>query len=125
MNLGIVGPRDLNVPPSLIHGAVVELGLEPTKIITGDATGIDSCARAYALDMDIPCDAKEAEWDWWESKGNRKAAGPVRNQEIVDDSDVILAIRDRVTSGTSDTLSKANADEVPTYICEVRRETGE
>ena len=115
MNLGIVGPRDLYVDVELIHEAISRLALAPNTIITGDARGIDSCAKKYADEFGMPCVRKKADWS------NGKAGGPIRNREIAKDSDIILAIFDRETDGTNSTRRIAEEMNVPVYLCEIKK----
>lgn len=48
-------------------------------IIHGDATGADALAERYALRNEIPNEKFKADW-----KSHLRAAGPIRNQEMVD-----------------------------------------
>lgn len=121
MDLAIVGPRDLDVSVELIHEAVTSLGISPRMIITGDATGIDTCAVKYAHYIGVDPIRYVADWEYWESQGNRKIAGPKRNARIVAHADIILVIRDRKTSGTNNTIKQAREKGVKVYICEVDR----
>ena len=116
MRLGIVGPRDLYVSIELIHEAISRLDINPDCIVTGDATGIDACAVRYAKSHGLPYDDKKADWN-----KHGKSAGPIRNREVVKESDVILAIFDRSTDGTNSTRRIAEEMDVPVYLCEVKR----
>lgn len=118
-DLAIIGPRDLTVSLDLIHEAINQLGFKPTMIVTGDATGIDSCAVDYARSIGVDPIRYVADWDYWRSQGNMKIAGPKRNARIVAHADAILVIRDRKTSGTSNTIRQAKEKGVPVYICDV------
>lgn len=120
MDLAIVGPRDLEVSDELIHEAILHIKVEPRMIVTGDATGIDECAARYARSIGIIPVRDVADWNYWETQGNRKIAGPKRNARIVAHADIVLAIRNRTTRGTDDLIKQAEAAGKKVYLCEVR-----
>lgn len=50
----------------------------------------------------------------WKLKG--KAAGPLRNQEMLDSADACIAFWDGLSPGTKDTLKRARKRGIPTWI---------
>lgn len=52
---------------------------EPTYLINGQARGVDKCAAEYAIGAGISTIDMPAEWTKY-----GKAAGPIRNQQMVD-----------------------------------------
>jgi hypothetical protein len=72
------------------------------KIISGDARGVDESAEKLARVHGLEYEMYEAEWD-----KHGKAAGPIRNSEMVEDADMLIAIWDGESSGTKDTIEKA------------------
>lgn len=72
--------------------------LVPTLIISGGASGADTLARAYAKARGIPL--KEILPDW---KTHGRAAGPIRNREIVKQADLVVGFWDGVSPGTKST----------------------
>jgi YspA, cpYpsA-related SLOG family len=54
--------------------------LNPSFLILGDASGVDTMARRWAEENKIPYAVHYADW-----KRLGKAAGPARNQEMLDD----------------------------------------
>lgn len=51
------------------------------KFVFGDATGVDTNAKAFCEKFFIPFQEYEADWDT-----HHKAAGPIRNQFMFDDN---------------------------------------
>lgn len=96
MKLIIAGSRDINVTVGFINGAVEGLGLKPTEVISGTATGIDTCGEDYAIFYDIDIMEFPADWD---NKG--KAAGHIRNKEMADYADALLLIWDGESKGSA------------------------
>lgn len=77
-------------------------------IVSGGATGVDALAKRLAADIgrfyrEFPAD--------WATHG--KAAGPLRNQKIVDYADFVVAFPCNHSRGTYDTLRRARAAKKP------------
>lgn len=66
----------------ILDAAVTRLGLD--TIIEGAAPGADSLARNWALARGLSVIDVPADWDGWERRGNRNAAGMVRNKLMLD-----------------------------------------
>lgn len=69
---------------------------DEVTIIEGGAKGVDSLARLYAIERKIPYEEHPADWD-----KNGRAAGYVRNVEMVKEADVALIIWDGKSKGTA------------------------
>ena len=70
-------------------------------IITGGAKGVDTLAERYAKERNIPLVSKLPNWQKY-----GKAAGPIRNSEIVADCTHLIAFPSHLGSGTQDTINK-------------------
>lgn len=75
-----------------------------SEIISGGAAGADALGERYATAEKIPLTVIIADW-----QKHGKAAGPMRNTEIVERADQIIAIWDGQSTGTADTIRKAKA----------------
>lgn len=87
---GVSKPIDEYMPP------------ETTLIISGGAFGIDRCAEVYAKKMNIPIKIIRPDY-----KKYGKTAPLVRNKEMVDMADLVIAIWDGRSRGTKDTIDYA------------------
>jgi hypothetical protein len=78
--------------------------LDPDEIITGGANGADEMARRWAARNGVPCRIFEADWNQ-----HGKAAGPIRNQQMLDEGipDVVIAFPGG--RGTADMLKRAKS----------------
>jgi hypothetical protein len=95
--------------PGVVHERITRLP-DDTLVITGRARGVDSFARAAALDcglwvLDVP-----VEDEHWRRYG--RAAGQLRNRVMLDlltpdGGDFVLAFHDGVSSGTAGTIDEA------------------
>lgn len=93
---------------------------KPTMLVHGDAPGIDSLGAALAEDWDDwrAC-AHPADW-----KTHGKAAGPKRNQEMLDEHpeiELVLAFPDPKSKGTWDMVKRAVNKHIPVrvYLIEI------
>ena len=105
MVLAIVGGREFN------DYELMKESLEPYKgkinlIISGgrrrDEIGADTLAIRYAQEHGIPFKEHYADWDQ-----HGKAAGPLRNTQIVFDCTHLIAFWDGKSTGTKDSINKA------------------
>jgi len=98
---------------SLIDKAVKRLPLG-SVVITGLARGADTIGRTLALDRGLLVDDWEA---WWDKQG--KAAGPIRNQRMLDfgkPEQVIAFFSDRLNSrGTHDMVKRIEKAKIVVF----------
>lgn len=96
---------------TLLHGFREQ---QPT-VVHGAARGVDSIADEHAKALGYDVHPHPANWDEF-----HKAAGPIRNQEMLDEEhpDIVLAFHDDLThsKGTKDMVNKAVKAQVPTII---------
>lgn len=76
---------------------------KPEFIISGGATGADSLAELYAKANNIPTIIFKPDWTKF-----GKAAGPIRNTEIVNACTNLIAFPSRSGKGTQDSITKAS-----------------
>lgn len=98
MKTGVIGSRSFN-DYNLLCNILSNYSID--EIISGGAKGADSLAIKYAKDNNIKFIEYYPDW----SKGNH--AGFLRNQQIVDASDIIIAFWDGKSNGTRDSIKKA------------------
>lgn len=89
--------------------------LETTEIISGGARGVDTLAAEYARKRGIP--VREFFPDY--ERYGRKAP-LIRNEQIVDACDQVLAIWDGRSSGTMYTVRLARSLGKPVRLCRVQ-----
>ena len=81
------------------------------QILTGGAEGADALGEIYAVDYDwlhLRCEAD------WATHG--RAAGPIRNTQMVDISEVLIAFWDGESRGTKDVITKAINSGLETHV---------
>jgi ankyrin repeat protein len=75
------------------------------------ASGADILGKQYAIDRKLNYIEFPADWNKY-----GKRAGFIRNQEIVDNSDFVIAFWDGVSNGTKHSIELAKLDKIPTLI---------
>lgn len=101
MRVAIVGSRGYSDLNAVIE-YVAELPTD-TVVITGGARGVDLTAETAARKRGLEVVVHLADW---ENLG--KAAGPIRNQKVVDDCDKLTAFWDGTSPGTKGVISLAS-----------------
>ena len=113
MKLAVVGSRTFNnyafLEETLDHLGKIDL------IISGGAEGADTLAEQYAINRKIPT---KIHWPDWEKYG--KAAGPIRNADIIRDCDEVVAFWDGHSRGTQSSVKLAG--EMGKPVCIVWKE---
>ena len=96
---------------SLVLSALAESGFEPTEIVSGMALGVDTLAIQYATEHNLPL--KEFHADW---KKHNRAAGPIRNREMANYGDALIAIWDGESRGTKNMIEEATKRGLKVYV---------
>ena len=97
---------------SIIMTAFTNKECDPpeVEVVSGGAKGADSLGERFAKIWRCPVTIFKPDW----SIG--KWAGFIRNQQIVDACDMVLAFWDGNSRGTKDTIHKAKIAKKPTFI---------
>jgi hypothetical protein len=81
-----------------------------TSIVQGGAAGADALAREWARNRVVPCETYHADWNAY-----GRAAGPIRNREMIRDSNPGVVIAFAGGRGTNNLVNQALALDIPTY----------
>jgi hypothetical protein len=101
----VCGGRDYSDKHTLwvtLNGCVHDRGV--IRVIAGGAKGADTLAEEWAKIQEIECVVYHADW----AKHGR-AAGPIRNQQMLDDSKPNLVVAFPGGRGTADMVRRARA----------------
>jgi hypothetical protein len=118
MKVAVVGSRSFNNYVYLwevLHAIDLRLcvnkGSPIHEIISGGARGADTLAEQFAKKENLPLKVFPAEWDKY-----GKSAGFRRNQQIVDNCDILIAFWDGESRGTKHSIDLATKQNKPVYI---------
>lgn len=110
MKLLVTGSRTIT-DTGFIHQTLDQCPFQPDTLVHGNAEGVDQNAMGWAVKNGIDVEAHPVpEWAWDELGAK---AGPMRNNYMVSESDAVVAIWDGESSGTRDTIDKAEAAGLP------------
>ena len=115
MKVIIAGPRDLFPSIEEVDKAVVASGFEVTEEVCGKAKGVDTSGENWAKANNIP--VKEF-YALWKKFGNQ--AGYVRNSDMGDYGEALIALWDGVSKGTKNMIEIAERKGLKVYVQIIR-----
>ena len=111
MRLLVCGDRNWEDKEAINHALV---SLAPEVVIHGGAKGADSLAGYSAYLLNIPIEVYPAQWSLY-----GRGAGPIRNQQMIDEGKPDMVIwfhKDLETSkGTKNMVHKAQDYRIPVF----------
>lgn len=130
MKVIIAGSRGIN-DLQTVWDAMAAFGNRPSQIVSGTAPGVDRLGERWALGHGIEVARFPAAWSNIERPGAviryrngvpyDAAAGNVRNKQMADYADALVAIWDGKSPGTKDMIDAMKARGKPVYIYTPRR----
>lgn len=82
-----------------------------TEVVSGCAKGADELGERYANENGIPIKAFPADWNQY-----KKSAGPIRNREMAQYAEVLIAVWDGKSRGTKNMIDEMNKLKKPVFI---------
>ena len=76
----------------------------------GDCRGADACVIQYCRNNNIPCTVFRANWDKYS-----KAAGSRRNEELITNTQLLIAFLSPDSRGTKNAISIAERKNIPIH----------
>jgi len=92
-----------------------EVKFIPTIILSGQAQGVDLLGEKWATEHGIPLEYYPADWNKY-----GKQAGYIRNKEMVEHAEALIAVWDGESKGTKMTIDLARKKNLETFIVIVR-----
>ncbi len=120
VRLIIAGSRSIYGLPGMeaLEEAVEKAGYakstEIKHVLCGGARGVDELGKAWAEHYGIPVYEFPANWDRY-----KKSAGIIRNIQMVEHADALLAVWDGVSNGTRHVIGEAKKQGLRVYVHEV------
>lgn len=99
---------------NLVCEAVRLSQFKPTVIVSGTCHGVDELGERYGDEHDIPIDRYPAKW-----RVNGlflKSAGYIRNNEMAENADALIAIWDGTSPGTRSMIDIARRKGLTIYV---------
>lgn len=106
----IAGSR--HIKDAAIVCKAVELSkFEITEVVSGGAPGVDTAGEAIAETMGLPLKVFPAKWEI-----HGRAAGPIRNQQMAEYADALIAVWDGKSKGTKDMIDRASEQGLAVFV---------
>ena len=106
----IAGSRDIDSKRE-VRAAIAACGWRVTKVISGGANGVDKRGEQYARDKDLPMRRFLADW-----RRYGRGAGAVRNAEMAEHAEALIAIWDGISPGTKNMIAIARKKGLRVYV---------
>lgn len=85
-------------------------------ILCGDARGTDRLGERYARAKGFSVKHYPADWETY-----GKAAGPIRNRQMAENADVLIAFWDMESRGTASMIEEARRHGLQIYVKNIRK----
>lgn len=119
MKVIIAGTRH-GVDRGIVREAIEESGFDVTELLTGKCpTGVDPAGERWAREHLIPVREFPADW----SK-HGKRAGPLRNAEMAQEGEALIALPCAHSRGTRDMIKRAKGHGLVVFEREVKCSIG-
>jgi len=106
----IAGSRTITDYETVVD-AISTSGFPISEVVCGGASGVDSLGELYAFHNAVPCKKFPAKWHLYGKK-----AGHIRNQEMADYAEALIAVWDGVSTGTADMIARAQEKGLQVYV---------
>lgn len=112
MKVIIAGSRDIiDYAIHYVIKAIEQSKFDITEVVSGGARGIDWCGEKWAEANDVPIKRFPAQWNVY-----GKRAGFIRNVEMAEYADALIAIWDGESRGTRHMIHEAQKRQLPVFI---------
>lgn len=120
MKLIIAGSRDVDLDVALLNIYIVDYGFdeEGLEVVSGGAKGPDAAAITWAKVNNIPCHIFLPDWNTFGKK-----AGILRNKQMGDFADELLAFWDGNSRGTKHMIDYMTSLGKPVKVIEIAKTT--
>lgn len=115
MRVIIAGSRSITNIEHVVR-AVHKSGFNITEVVEGGARGVDTLAFDYAHANNIPVKVFPANWNKY-----GRSAGMMRNAEMADYAEALIAIWDGKSRGTRHMIDVADKRQMPRRVFLVKK----
>jgi len=119
MKVIVAGTRTIECAGT-VGEAIRESGFNVDELVSGTCAGVDQTAEALAALHGIP--VKQFPPDW---KTHGKAAGPIRNRQMAEYADALVAVWDGESRGTKNMIDEMKKLGKPVHVYVVREDDAE
>lgn len=110
MKVIIAGGRDVT-DYFAVKAAYIKSGFIAEEIVSGGARGVDYLGEVFAKNAGIPVKRFPADWNKY-----GKRAGPLRNLEMAEYADALIAVWDGESKGTANMIMQAEQHGLKVFV---------
>lgn len=110
MKVIIAGGREITDYDFLLK-AVLDANFDITTVVSGGARGADTLGERFAAEAEVELVRFPADWD-----KHGRAAGPIRNAQMGDYADALIALWDGQSRGTKHMIDYATKKGLKVYV---------
>lgn len=110
MKVIIAGSRSI-IDPAIVVAAVEASGFKIAEVVSGCCRGVDKLGEKWAEDRGLPVKRFLANWG-----KHGKSAGPIRNREMAEYADALIAIWDGKSRGTANMIEEAEKRGLKVFV---------
>lgn len=114
MKVIVAGSRNFSNYETVVN-AIIDSGFAVTEIVSGCAKGVDFVGECIGELVGIPVKKFPANWHAY-----KKAAGPIRNEQMGNYADALVAIRLNGSKGTTHMINYMLALGKPVFVVDVK-----
>lgn len=106
----IAGSRTIGLYRVVVE-AIESSGYTITELVSGGAVGVDRLGERWAKENGVPIAKFIPDWNKY-----LKRAGFVRNEQMVNYADALIAVWDGTSRGTKHTIDLARRKGIPVFV---------
>lgn len=110
MRVIIAGSRNVT-DYGLLLTAISKSGFEIHEVVSGACRGVDKMGEKFAETHSLPCKKFPADWNQY-----KNSAGPIRNKQMAEYADGLIAIWDGESLGTKNMIDEAKMKNLKVYV---------
>jgi len=95
----------------VVKTAIEKSGFEITEVVSGNAAGVDRLGERWAVQNNILITKFPADWN-----KHGKAAGFIRNREMAEYADALIAVWNGESAGTKDMIDQMKQRGKPIFV---------
>lgn len=110
----IAGSRTI-LRMSIVESVMKKAPIRPTVVLCGEAVGVDKLGAVWARKNGIPVESFPADW-----KKYGRSAGLMRNAQMAEQAEALIAIWDGKSRGAEHMINTAAKRNLPTFIYQLK-----
>lgn len=101
---------------SELLAAIEKAGWTPTTVISGTAKGADTLGEQWAEENGVPVERFTPDW-----RKYGKAAGPIRNRNMAQAGEALIALWDGKSRGTKNMIETAYKNGLKVFVQRIKK----